>query len=283
MSGIDLLASVGVVELADQLGGTIDAELASRRVSRVAEPGANTRSSDLVVVSSPRYVAAAAAGRAVILCATSLAHRLPEGRRFCHEHPLWVMATLLAEVATERDVPPSSREAVVAVGARVDPSARLRPGAVVQAGATVGAHSVVGENAVIYSGVTLGDRVVVGPCAVIGRPGFGWAPGPEGRTRRIPQLGGVVVEDDVELGAHCTVDAGTLSPTRIGAGAKLDAHVHVGHNVHIGAGCLVAAQVGFAGSVELGAGIHRRRASRLQGSRENWRRRDHRGEVRCHR
>ncbi|MCA9596142.1 MAG: UDP-3-O-(3-hydroxymyristoyl)glucosamine N-acyltransferase [Myxococcales bacterium] len=254
MPGVDLLASVGVVELAEQLGGTLDPELAARRVARVAEPGADTRESDLVVVASARWVPPAAAGRGVLLCTPGLASRLPEGRRFRHEHPLWVMATLLAEVAAERMAPPSSRDAVVAVGAEVDPSARVRPGAVVQTGVSIGPHSVIGENAVVCTGSSIGARVVIGPNAVIGRPGFGWAPGPEGRVRRIPQLGGVVIEDDVEIGALSTVDAGTLSPTFIGTGAKLDAHVHVGHNVRIHAGCLVAAQVGFAGSVELGEG-----------------------------
>src|SRR6185436_209683 len=72
---------------------------------------------------------------------------------------------------------------------------------------------------------------------------------------RIPQLGGVVVEDDVEVGALSTIDAGTLGPTVIRRGAKLDAHVHVAHNVHIGPGTLVAAQAGFAGSSRVGAGV----------------------------
>jgi UDP-3-O-[3-hydroxymyristoyl] glucosamine N-acyltransferase len=71
-------------------------------------------------------------------------------------------------------------------------------------------------------------------------------------VRAVPQLGGVVIEDDVSIGPLCTIDAGTLAPTRVRAGAKLDAHVHVGHNVDIGEGCLIAAQCGFAGSVILG-------------------------------
>ncbi|HEY2365071.1 MAG TPA: UDP-3-O-(3-hydroxymyristoyl)glucosamine N-acyltransferase, partial [Polyangiaceae bacterium] len=90
--------------------------------------------------------------------------------------------------------------------------------------------------------------------AVIGRAGFGWAQR-EGETRAIPQLGGVVIEDDVCIGPLCTIDAGTLSPTRIRRGAKIDAQVHVGHNADIGEGCMVAAQTGFAGSVVLGRGV----------------------------
>jgi UDP-3-O-[3-hydroxymyristoyl] glucosamine N-acyltransferase len=71
----------------------------------------------------------------------------------------------------------------------------------------------------------------------------------------MPQLGGVVIGDDVDIGPLCTVDAGTLGPTVIASGARLDAHVHVGHNVEIGQGTLVAAQSGFAGSVKVGAGV----------------------------
>jgi UDP-3-O-[3-hydroxymyristoyl] glucosamine N-acyltransferase len=102
--------------------------------------------------------------------------------------------------------------------------------------------------------VVLGNRVTVGPGAVIGYPGFGWARGEGNAVRAIPQLGGVVIEDDVYIGPLCTIDAGTLSPTRIRQGAKLDSHVHVGHNVDIGEGAIIAAQSGFAGSVKIGRG-----------------------------
>jgi UDP-3-O-[3-hydroxymyristoyl] glucosamine N-acyltransferase len=74
-------------------------------------------------------------------------------------------------------------------------------------------------------------------------------------VRRVPQLGGVVIDDDVTIGPLCTIDAGTLGATRIRQGAKLDAHVHVGHNVDIGRGVIVAAQCGFAGSVKVGDGV----------------------------
>ncbi len=95
----------------------------------------------------------------------------------------------------------------------------------------------------------------IGAGAVIGRPGFGWTQSPEGAIVPIPQLGGVRIEDDAEVGPLGTVDAGTLGPTVIGRGSKLDAHVHVGHNGQIGAGTIIAAQCGFAGSAEVGAGV----------------------------
>ncbi|MDB4994966.1 MAG: UDP-3-O-[3-hydroxymyristoyl] glucosamine N-acyltransferase [Myxococcaceae bacterium] len=121
--------------------------------------------------------------------------------------------------------------------------------------AAIGLGSIVGAHAVLGPRVVIGRNVVIGPSCVIGEPGFGWATGPNGRVRHVPQLGGVVIEDDVHLGALCTVDAGTHGPTIIRRGAKLDAHVHVGHNTEIGEGCIIAAQTGFAGSVRLGKGV----------------------------
>jgi len=139
-------------------------------------------------------------------------------------------------------------EESVTLGTDVD----IAAGALLCAGAVVGDQCVIGPRAVIYGNARLGRRVVVGAGAVVGRPGFGWAEGPHGEVVRVPQLGGVVVDDDVEIGALVTIDAGTLGPTKLGRGCKLDAHVHVGHNVEIGSGTMVAAQSGFAGSAVLG-------------------------------
>jgi UDP-3-O-[3-hydroxymyristoyl] glucosamine N-acyltransferase len=185
---------------------------------------------DLAPLLARRFVAAAeaAAGRgATLLVDASLgkAVRKPIESAWIHEHAGWVMACLLDDAAVE-DVAP-----VVGPGCSIAPSAVLGPR------------------------VVLGKRVTVGPGAVIGYPGFGWAAGPGGAVRRVPQLGGVMVEDDVAIGPLCTIDAGTLSPTVLRRGVKLDAHVHVGHNVEIGEGTMVAAQCGFAGSVLVGRGV----------------------------
>ncbi len=118
----------------------------------------------------------------------------------------------------------------------------------------VGDGCTIAPTAVFGPRVILGNRVTVGPGSVIGHPGFGWARSSGIEVRAIPQLGGVVIEDDVYIGPLCTVDAGTLSPTRVRRGAKLDAHVHVGHNVDVGEGALIAAQTGLAGSVKIGRG-----------------------------
>jgi UDP-3-O-[3-hydroxymyristoyl] glucosamine N-acyltransferase len=210
---------------------------------------------DLVLVTSSRVLPLSTDVSGSLLCTPEVASDLPKGRRWIHEQALWVMASLLGEVEGEQNVlHPVERAASVSSSANVDPSARIEQGAVVLGGATVGRDSVVGPNAVVYGKVVIGARVRIGPCSVIGRPGFGWTVGPDGQLLRVPQLGGVVLEDDVEVGALCTVDSGTLGPTRLRSGVRLDAHVHVGHNVEVGEQTLVAAQAGFAGSVTVGAG-----------------------------
>jgi UDP-3-O-[3-hydroxymyristoyl] glucosamine N-acyltransferase len=134
--------------------------------------------------------------------------------------------------------------------------AELLDGALVpELPAVVGAGCSIATSAVLGPRVVLGARVAVGPGAVIGHPGFGWASGANGAVRPVPQLGGVVIEDDVVIGPLSTVDAGTLGPTRIRRGVKLDAHVHIGHNTEVGEGTIVAAQCGFAGSVRIGRGV----------------------------
>lgn len=119
----------------------------------------------------------------------------------------------------------------------------------------IGDGTRIGRGAVLMPRVKIGARVTIGAGAVIGDAGFGFATGPGGALRAIPHLGGVVIEDDVHIGALCTISAGTLTPTVIRRGAKLDAQVHVGHNCEIGEGTIIAAQTGLAGSVTVGRGV----------------------------
>jgi UDP-3-O-[3-hydroxymyristoyl] glucosamine N-acyltransferase len=239
--------------LAADHGGTLDEGVGARSVRRIAMPEASRSAEDLVLVLRRAGAELARNVSGVVLCAPEAASRLAPGARWVHPHALWVVARLLLGSPERR--PGIASTAVVAAGAQIDPSAEIRAGAVVQDGVLVGPGSTIGEGAVLYGGTRLGARVVVGPNAVIGRPGFGWAEGPGGERLRVPQLGGVVVEDDVEIGALATVDAGTLGPTTIRRFAKLDAHVHVGHNVVVGEATLVAAQAGFAGSSRIGRGV----------------------------
>ena len=159
--------------------------------------------------------------------------------------------------------------AVVAPGARVAASAAVGPLAVIEEGAEIGERSVVGPGCVVqraarlgadtrlvarvdlYPGVVLGDRVLVHAGAVIGADGFGFAPD-RGAWVKVPQVGGVRIGDDVEIGANTTVDRGAIGDTVVEEGAKLDNQIQVGHNVIIGAHTAIAACTGISGSTTIG-------------------------------
>lgn len=252
--GVQLPAPITLGALAARFGGRVDPGAEDVVVGAVA-PVTSAQRGQLAPLSSRRraFVEAARASEAAILVEVSLAELVPRGRRWVHEAAAYALARVL-ELAAPAPPPDARALAHVDAAAKVDPTACIGPGAVIASAATVGPGARVEPNAVIYGGVTVGARAVIGAGAVVGRPGFGWAPSPAGGVVRVPQLGGVIIEDDAEIGPLATVDAGTLGPTVIGRGAKLDAHVHVGHNAVIGPGALVAAQAGFAGSVEIGAG-----------------------------
>lgn len=163
--------------------------------------------------------------------------------------------------------------ALVAEGARVGEPTHLGPNVVVDAGASIGSGSMLGAGVVVgkgcrigkdcilhprvvlYPGTVLGDRVQVHSGAVIGSDGFGYAH--EGaRWLKVPQVGRVRVEDDVEIGANCTVDRATLGETRIGAGSKIDNLVHIGHNCVLGRDNAVAGMSALSGSTTLGDRVH---------------------------
>ncbi len=143
---------------------------------------------------------------------------------------------------------------VVAADVRIGSNAVLEAGVTIEAGARIGDDFTAHAGVVVRAGVTIGDRVRVHPGAVIGSDGFGYVPRPDGH-RKIPQVGTVIVEDDVEIGANATVDRATLGATVIGRGSKIDNLVMVGHGCRIGPGCLLAAQVGLAGGTQLGTGV----------------------------
>ena len=154
------------------------------------------------------------------------------------------------------------RQAEIAAGCRVD------PGASIGAGCTIGEGCHIAANAVLEEGVALGvdcrigtgaslshcligDRVVIYPGARIGQDGFGFASGPGGHLR-IPQVGRVIIGDDVEVGANTTIDRGSGNDTVIGDGCMIDNLVQIAHNVQLGKGCVIVGQVGISGSTKLG-------------------------------
>ncbi len=147
----------------------------------------------------------------------------------------------------------------VAVGPHVviGPKARIADGCVLHANVYVGEETVLGRDCELWTGVvirercTLGERVVVHPNAVIGADGFGYH-FMDGRHVKIPQIGTVIVEDDVEIGANSCIDRAKCGATVIGRGTKIDNLVQVAHNVQIGPDCMIVAQTGIAGSSRLG-------------------------------
>jgi len=161
--------------------------------------------------------------------------------------------------------------------AHIDPSARLEAGVIVEAGAVIGpgvaigSGTIVAPNAVIGQncqigrdgyigpGVTLqhsllGNRVIVHAGASIGQDGFGFAPGASG-PERVPQIGRVVIQDNVEIGANTAIDRGAMADTVIGENTKIDNLVQIAHNVRIGRNCLIAGRSGISGSVTVGDGV----------------------------
>lgn len=139
-------------------------------------------------------------------------------------------------------------------GVRLGDRVTLLPGVVVGNRVTIGADTFIHPNVTIRDDCDIGSRVIIHSGTVIGSDGFGFAP--EGRSfRKIPQLGRVVIEDEVEIGANCTIDRAALGETRIGRGVKIDNLVQVAHNVTIGADSIVVAQVGISGSTQIGRNV----------------------------
>ena len=185
----------------------------------------------------------------------------------CEPYPAW--ARVAALFHPSRPVRPGAHpSAVVEPGAAVDPTAEVGPNAVIGEGASIGPGTRIGPGAIIGANVRigpdcrigalvsishaiLGARVNILPGARIGQEGFGFAVTSQGFLT-VPQLGRVVLEDDVEVGANSTIDRGSTLDTLLGAGTRLDNLVMIGHNVRTGRCCVVVAQAGISGSTVLG-------------------------------
>jgi UDP-3-O-[3-hydroxymyristoyl] glucosamine N-acyltransferase len=254
-------------EVATALGATLDGD-ASRPVRGVA-PLETAGPDDVSFLVSDRYQREAERTRAAAVVAPPDAQRLP-----CAvlrvAAPRAAMIALLRLFHPEPVTSPGIHPlAHVAPGAVVDPTAAVGPFAVIEAGARVGRGARVGAlvyvgsgvevgeettlhpGVVVRDGVQMGRRVIVHPGAVLGADGFGYV-FEDGAHRKIPQVGGVRIEDDVEIGANTTIDRGMLGDTVIGRGSKLDNLVQVGHNCDVGSDVIVVAQVGLSGSCRVG-------------------------------
>lgn len=141
--------------------------------------------------------------------------------------------------------------AFVGPNARIGAGTRLEPGCHIGANAVLGADCRLGPNVSVAHDCILGDNVHVQAGTAIGSNGFGYATD-QGKHHRIPQVGRVIIEDDVDIGANCAIDRGALGDTRIGTGTRIDNLVQIAHNVQIGRGCIITAHCGVSGSTELG-------------------------------
>jgi len=253
-----------VQELASVVSGRVVGD-AGTQIERIADLD-HAREGEIAYVDNEKLFAAAAESKAsclivrdgvelpdrtlIVVANPKLAFALvgaalhPAVRREPTIHPTAVVAES-ADIALTAYVGPN-----VCVGEHTHVGAytRLEAGVVLGANVTVGDDCVLHPNVVLYDGVSIGTRVILHAAVCLGADGFGYVRHDLG-YQKFPQIGTVVIEDDVEIGAHSCVDRAALGRTRIGRGTKLDNMVHVGHNCDIGERVVIAAQTGISGSV----------------------------------
>jgi UDP-3-O-[3-hydroxymyristoyl] glucosamine N-acyltransferase len=261
--------SIAIGELAARFGCELrgDPGLRVARVATLAAAGEG----DLAFLANPRYRPQLATTRATVVVLDAASAGQHAGAMLVSRNPYAVYARAAALLHPEPTLPAGVQpSAVVAPGVLLGAGVHVGPGAVIGVGAVVGARSSIGPGCVLGDGVVvgsdcrlharvvlergtrLGDRVRILPGAVLGAAGFGFAREADGWVA-VPQLGGVQVGDDVDIGANTTIDRGAIEDTVIEAGAKLDNQIQVAHNVRIGAHTAIAACVGISGSTRIGA------------------------------
>ena len=254
-------------EIARRIGGTVIGD--ESLVLKGFAPADRARTGDLTFAENESYFARAdqSAASAIIIDGAYASTRKTlirvESARiaFARVLPLFFPEPAFAPGVHATAIAPAS--------AQVDPTAHVGPYCVLGAGVRIGPRSVLHggnhlgancqlgsdvnlfPNVTLYAGTEIGDRVRIHSGTVIGSDGFGYVLD-AGIHRKVPQIGNVIICEDVEIGANVTVDRGALGPTVIGKGTKIDNLVQIAHNVSIGEHCLVVAQVGIAGSTKLG-------------------------------
>jgi UDP-3-O-[3-hydroxymyristoyl] glucosamine N-acyltransferase len=260
--------------LAELAGARLDDAADPERAFADVAPIEAAGQQDVTFLDNRRYLRAFAESAAgACLVHPAFAARAPAGMTLLLTEQPYRGYALVARAF----YPPAPPEPGIAPGARVDPTAEVDPTASIADGAVVGARAEIGArcriepNAVIGRAVRIGDdtrigagatlshcligrRVYVYPGARIGQEGFGFVPGRDGPLT-IPQLGRVIVEDDVEIGANVCIDRGSGPDTIVRRGCMIDNLVQIGHNVEVGAGSIIVAQAGIAGSTKLEEGV----------------------------
>lgn len=262
---------VGLRELVTIIGGELvgDGSVAITSVAGIREAGPGS----ITFLANPKYVDFLETTRAsAVIVPKGSSH--PSKPLVVSDTPYLTFIKAVEFFVPNRDVhtpgihatavvdPTATIGSSVHIGANVVIGERvlIGDGTAVLAGTYVGRDTEVGGSCLIYPNVTIreetkiGERVVIHSGAVIGSDGFGFVK--EGDVyRKVPQIGNVVIEDDVEIGANVTIDRATTGTTLVGKGTKIDNLVQVGHNVKIGENCILVAQVGIGGSTELGSGV----------------------------
>jgi UDP-3-O-[3-hydroxymyristoyl] glucosamine N-acyltransferase len=241
ISGIASIASARVGDLVfagdeQKLEQALRSEAAAVIVGEFAREMSASKA--LLIVKDPRLAFARAA----------TLFRQEERREGCDES---AQVHLSAQIGEHVWIGPG---VVIEDNARIGDRSSIGANTVVSAGVRIGEECRIGPNVTIYSGCDLGNRVRVQAGTVLGSAGFGYVRDEQGRYSLFPQIGRLVIEDDVEIGANCTVDRGALDATVIRRGVKLDNLVHVGHNVEIAEDVVIAAQTGVSGSSQIGKG-----------------------------
>ncbi len=257
-------------EIADYVGGRLEGD-PSLPINGIAN-SETARAEDLIYAESERWaertMASAArcviagegialAGKTVIRANQPKLALARAAARFFPARPVGagIHATAIvsakAQLGAQVHVGPF---AVIEANAKVEEGSSIGAGCYVGEGVHIGRECMLYPNVVIYAGVRLGDRVIIHAGTVLGSDGFGYVLD-EGGYLKFPQVGTLVIEDDVEIGSNATVDRGSLGETRIGRGTKIDNLVQVAHNVQIGQHSVIAAQTGISGSSILGTHV----------------------------
>jgi UDP-3-O-[3-hydroxymyristoyl] glucosamine N-acyltransferase len=268
-------ATAQIHPYADTIAMWIDGQLIDGQFAPQALNGMATLSeaqaNEISFMADPKLIGEAEASKAGLII-TPVGCELSGKARVEVEHVWGAVEVILRRLyPPELSNPGIHSTAIVGEGVKLGEGVTVGPYCVIgdrcelADGATLGPHCILDKDCQVGSGsrllarvtlsgpVTLGQRVLIHPGAVLGADGFKFEPS-EGRPLKIPQVGRVLVEDDVEIGANTTIDRAFLHETRIGHDTKIDNQVQIAHNVEIGPGCLLAAQVGIAGSTRLGKG-----------------------------
>lgn len=266
-----------VAEIAELVGGKAEGELSAviEGASTLQEAGPK----DISFLGNPKYAQAAAASAAGCLLlpvanrgAADAAGCAAAGRIYVDD-PQYAFSQILAFIEKHRPSPPAVMDAMSSIHHQARLSAGVSVGAysvvardaVIGEDTRIGPQCYIGENArigrncrlypqvVIRENCVVGDRAIIHSGTVIGADGFGFTTDRKtGKHRKIPQLGNVVISDDVEIGANVTIDRATIGSTVVGSGTKIDNLVQLAHNVQVGKDCFLVSQSGVAGSSELG-------------------------------